>query len=85
MLRVAYFGANFPHDIHATYEFELKLQRTKWPARWDPIAVIEEMSFEDKQFQCGVDPQLIKHDSNIWGTSYFYDSQGNDILMDNKG
>ena len=49
-LRMVYFGQNFLQDIHATNEFDLKLQKAKWPARWDPIPVIEEMSFEDESY-----------------------------------
>ena len=40
---------------------------------WDSIPVLEELSVIDKAFMSGVDPNLIKHDKELWGLNQFAD------------
>ena len=43
--------------------------------RWDVIAVIEELSWLEEQYQQGKDPDLVPHNSDLWGDNYFLDAE----------
>jgi hypothetical protein len=65
------------NDIYATHEFN---KNYKSRAIWDPIAVIPEFSFLNKEYEHGDDPKLLPHNEQMWGgptasklPAYFYD------------
>jgi uncharacterized membrane-anchored protein len=44
-------------------------------SRWDAIAVVEEFSHMDKEFEKGRKARLIPHVEMFWGNQYFYDRE----------
>jgi len=72
-IKIAYFGDAYMTDIHATHQFSQKLKSHGNKASWEGIAVIEELSAEDRSFEEGVSARLVPHNEKIWGKSYFYD------------
>ena len=49
-VRVAYFGDNYLSDIYASHAFNQRLRELDLPARWDPIAVMEELDALDPSY-----------------------------------
>ena len=50
-VKVAYFGDHYLSDIYAVWLFNRRLEQViQAPARWDSIAVIEEMAAKDKSY-----------------------------------
>lgn len=50
-VKIAFFGDHYLSDIYAVWLFNRRLSQViKAPARWDSIAVIEEMAATDKSF-----------------------------------
>ena len=65
------------NDIYATHEFS---KNSDSDAKWENIAVVEEFSFLNKEYELGEDPKLIGHNEQMWGgptqsklPAYFYD------------
>ena len=51
-----FFGDHVHADIQAVFEFDMKLRGEGNEARWDAIAVIEDLYFEDKTSAESADP-----------------------------
>jgi hypothetical protein len=66
-IKVAFFGSHLQNDIQATYDFDQKLRTNKVEARWDVIAVIEELWHLDNALDYGQNPQLIPNDEKFFG------------------
>ena len=48
--RIVFFGDNYLSDVHATNAFNDRLVELECPARWDSIAVIEELESLDARY-----------------------------------
>jgi hypothetical protein len=55
-IKVVFFGDHVHADIQAVFEFDMKLRGEGNEARWDAIAIVEDLYFEDKSSAQGVDP-----------------------------
>jgi hypothetical protein len=73
-VKVCHFGDHFLHDVHATWVFDQMLRDCGDEARWDAIAVIEEMTeYNPLVLMKGRKNRLVPHDPSVWGPSYFLD------------